>query len=107
VADLNEFMRKQDQIEAQASIDYLREQLENIHITSMETVFYQLIEEQTKNMMLTQVKVEYVLKTIDAAQVPETKDSPKRALIVIFGTILGSILSTLLVLIRYFKRNSA
>jgi hypothetical protein len=43
----------------------------------METVFYQLIEEQTKNMMLTQVKAEYVLKTIDPAQVPEKKGCSK------------------------------
>jgi LPS O-antigen subunit length determinant protein (WzzB/FepE family) len=102
VTDLNEFMRNQDQDEAQTSIDYLTNQLENIEVTSMETVFYQLIEEQTKNMMLTQVKVEYVLKTIDPAQVPEVKDSPKRALIVVMGTMLGGLLSLLIVFIRYF-----
>jgi uncharacterized protein involved in exopolysaccharide biosynthesis len=105
VADLNEFMRAQDQQEAQASIDYLAKQLENIQVTSMETVFYQLIEEQTKNMMLTQVKAEYVLKTIDPAQVPEKKDAPKRALIVVLGIMLGGMLSVILVLIRYFTRN--
>jgi uncharacterized protein involved in exopolysaccharide biosynthesis len=103
VADLNEFMRVQDQKDAQASIDYLKEQLENIQVTTMETVFYQLIEEQTKNMMLTQVKAEYVLKTIDPAQVPEEKAGPKRALIVVLGTMLGGILSVLIVLIRYFS----
>ena len=102
IAELNEFMRAQDQKEAQASIDYLKRQLENIQVTTMETVFYQLIEEQTKNMMLTQVKAEYVLKTIDPAQVPETKDGPKRALIVVLGTMLGGILSVLIVLVRYF-----
>jgi LPS O-antigen subunit length determinant protein (WzzB/FepE family) len=104
VADLNEFMRIQDQKEAQASIDYLKEQLENIQVTTMETVFYQLIEEQTKNMMLTQVKAEYVLKTIDPAQVPEEKAGPKRALIVVLGTMLGGMLSVLIVLVRYFSR---
>jgi uncharacterized protein involved in exopolysaccharide biosynthesis len=103
VADLNEFMRVQDQKDAQASIDYLKEQLENIQVTTMETVFYQLIEEQKKNMMLTQVKAEYVLKTIDPAQVPEEKAGPKRALIVVLGTMLGGMLSVLLVLVRYFK----
>jgi uncharacterized protein involved in exopolysaccharide biosynthesis len=104
VEDLNEFMRVQDQKEAQTSIDYLKGQLENIQVTTMETVFYQLIEEQTKNMMLTQVKAEYVLKTIDPAQVPEQKDGPKRALIVVLGTMLGGMLSLLVVLIRYFTK---
>ena len=104
VEDINEYMREQDQVEAQASIDYLTNQLGNIKVTTMETVFYQLIEEQTKNMMLTMVKKEYVLKTIDPAQVPDTKAGPKRALIVVLGTMLGGILSVLIVLIRYFSR---
>jgi len=103
IKDVNEFMSEQDQQEAQDSIDYLSKQLENIQVASMETVFYQLIEEQTKNMMLTQVKAEYVLKTIDPAQVPDEKEGPKRALIVILGTMLGGMLSVLIVLIRYFS----
>ena len=103
IADVNEFMREQDQKEAQDSIDYLTEQLENIHVATMETVFYQLIEEQTKNMMLTKVKAEYVLKTIDPAQVPEEKSKPKRALIVVLSTMLGGLLSVIIVLIRYFS----
>jgi uncharacterized protein involved in exopolysaccharide biosynthesis len=104
ISDINSFMRDQDQKEAQASIDYLTQQLENIQVTTMETVFYQLIEEQTKNMMLTKVKAEYVLKTIDPPQVPDEKAGPKRALIVVLGTTLGGALSVLIVLIRYFSK---
>jgi len=104
VQDINEYMREQDQIEAKASIAFLTNQLSNIKVATMEVVFYQLIEEQTKNMMLTMVKKEYVLKTIDPAQVPDTKAAPKRALIVTLGTLLGGIISVLIVLIRYFSR---
>jgi uncharacterized protein involved in exopolysaccharide biosynthesis len=104
ISDINDFMRDQDQKEAQDSIDYLTNQLENIQVTTMETVFYQLIEEQTKNMMLTKVKAEYVLKTIDPPQVPDEKAGPKRALIVVLGTMLGGMLSVLIVLIRYFSK---
>ena len=107
IVDVNEFMRVQDQNEAQVSIDYLTKQLESIQVTTMETVFYQLIEEQTKNMMLTKVKAEYVLKTIDPAQVPEEKAKPKRALIVVLGTILGGLLSVIIVLIRYFSNKGS
>lgn len=103
ISDVNEFMRNQDQKEAQDSIDYLTVQLKKIQVASMETVFYQLIEEQTKNMMLTMVKAEYVLKTIDPPQVPDEKAGPKRALIVVLGTMLGGMLSILIVLIRYFS----
>ena len=106
IQDINEFMRKQDQIEAKASIDYLTRQLVDIKVATMETVFYQLIEEQTKNMMLTKVKKEYVLKTIDPPQVPDTKDKPSRAIIVLLGTILGGVLSIFIVLLRYFSNGN-
>jgi len=107
VADVNNFMREKDEREAQASIDYLTTQLEKTEVSAMETVFYQLIEEQTKNMMLTKVSPEYVLKTIDPAQVPEKKAGPKRALIVVLGTMLGGMLSVLIVLVRYFSNKSS
>ncbi len=104
IADINEFMKIQDQKEAEASITYLNEQLSSIKLSSMKTVFNQLIEEQTKNMMLAHVRDEYVLKTIDPAQVPEIKAKPKRALIVVIGTLLGGFLSILIVLIRYYMK---
>ena len=102
IGDLNEHIRAQDKAEAEASINYLTLQLQNIEVSSMETVFYQLIEEQTKNMMLTHVKSEYIFKTVEPAQVPDIKAGPKRAIIVIVGTFLGSFLSILIVLVRYF-----
>jgi len=103
VSDINKFIREQEKEETKASIAYLKEQLEVIQVSNMETVFYQLIEEQTKTMMLAQVKKEYVFKTIDPAQAPEVKNSPKRALIVLLGTMLGGILSVLIVLVLYFR----
>ncbi|MDO6444322.1 Wzz/FepE/Etk N-terminal domain-containing protein [Colwellia sp. 1_MG-2023] len=100
IADLNAFMSKQDFEEAQASINYLNKELSGIKVKAMETVFYQLIEEQTKNMMLISVKPEYVLKTIDPPQVPEERAKPNRGLIVILGTILGGMLSVFMVLLQ-------
>lgn len=106
VDDLNEFMRREDQQETQASIDYLTEQLKSIQVANMENIFYQLIEEQTKNMMLTHVKKDFIFQTLDPSQVPETKDSPKRALIVILGTILGGIFSVLIIFVRYLTQSN-
>ncbi len=106
ISDINDYVREQDKKEAQNSIDYLKKQLKEVELVNMESVFYQLIEEQTKNMMLAQVNEEYVLKTIDPPQYPDEKDKPKRALIVILGTMLGGMLSVIIVLIRYFRKKS-
>ncbi len=106
VRDINTAMREQDKAEAQRSIDYLTAKLKETQLADMQTVFYQLIEEQTKTIMLAEVSQEYVLKTIDPANAPEEKAKPKRALIVVLGTMLGGILSVLIVLVRYFSNNS-
>lgn len=104
VNDINITMREQDKSAAQNSINYLTNKLNETQLADMQTVFYQLIEEQTKTIMLAEVSKEYVLKTIDPANAPEEKAKPKRALIVVLGTMLGGILSVLIVLIRYFSK---
>ncbi|MEW6996859.1 Wzz/FepE/Etk N-terminal domain-containing protein [Colwelliaceae bacterium BS250] len=106
IAEINNYMRIMDKSEAQNSIDFLTAKLEQTQLSGMQTVFYQLIEEQTKTMMLTEVTPEYVLKTIDPPNAPDRKNGPNRALIVILGSMLGGILSVLLVLIRYFTNQN-
>jgi uncharacterized protein involved in exopolysaccharide biosynthesis len=105
VAEINNTMREQDKSEAQRSIDFLSEKLQETQLADMQTVVYQLIEEQTKIIMLAEVSPEYVLKTIDPANSPDEKAKPKRALIVVLGTMLGGILSVLVVLVRYFTNS--
>ena len=52
VASINQHMQLQDRVEALNSIDYLKQQINKTDIAEMRTIFYQLIEEQTKTMML-------------------------------------------------------
>jgi uncharacterized protein involved in exopolysaccharide biosynthesis len=106
VKDINNAMRDQDKAEAQRSIDYLTKKLQETQLADMQTVFYQLIEQQTKTIMLAEVSPEYVLKTIDPANAPEHKAKPKRPLIVVLGTMVGGFLSVLIVLVRYFSNKS-
>lgn len=107
VKDINSTIKGQDQNEAKDSIEYLEKQLAKTNVANMQSIFYQLIEEQSKNMMLTQIKEEYVLKTIDPAVVAEEKSKPKRALIVVLGTMLGGMLAVLIVLVRYFTNSNS
>ncbi len=102
VSDINTAMREKDKAEAQRSIDYLTTKLQETQLADMQTIFYQLIEQQTKTIMLAEVSREYVLKTIDPANAPEEKAKPRRALIIVLGTMLGGVLSLLIVLVRYF-----
>ncbi|AHX33513.1 lipopolysaccharide biosynthesis protein [Aeromonas hydrophila subsp. hydrophila AL09-71] len=101
VADLNEGMKLRDQTDAIRNISYLKAQLEKTPVADMQKVFYQLIEEQTKTLMLTEVNQEYVFKTLDPAVVAEEKAKPKRALIAVLGTLLGGMLGVMIALVRH------
>jgi len=59
-------------------------------------VFYQLIEEQTKTLMLAEASDEYVLKTISEAKVPVEQEKPNRLLIIILVTLMAFGLSAIL-----------
>lgn len=104
VADINSAMRQSDVNEAKRSIDFLKEHLNKTNVAEVQKIFYQLVEQQTKTIMLAEVRPEYVFKTVDPAVAPERKEKPKRALIVALATILGGMLSTLVVLVRSFRQ---
>jgi LPS O-antigen subunit length determinant protein (WzzB/FepE family) len=101
VTDLNNYMRKRDQIDSKRNITYLKQQLEKTAVADMQTVFYQLIEQQTKTLMLSEVNTEYVFKTLDPAVIAEEKTKPKRALIVILGGVVGGMFGVLFALIQH------
>lgn len=104
IQDINQTMKERDVQEAIKSTDFLTQQLEQTKIADIRAVLYKLVEEQTKTIMFAKVRDEYVFKTIDAALVPEEKFKPKRALIAILGTMLGGMLSVMLVLVRNYMK---
>ena len=104
IQDINNYMRLRDITEAENSIEYLQKELGGTNLSSMQEVFYQLIEKQIQTVMLANVRPEYVFQVLDPAVVPEQKESPSRALICIIGTFLGGFLSLLIVFILHFVK---
>ncbi|RYV02603.1 LPS O-antigen length regulator [Shewanella sp. OPT22] len=107
VADINTEMKIRDVSEAHKSIQFLENELKQTRVSDIRTMLFSLVEEQTKTIMFSKVRDEYVFKTIDPALVPEEKAKPKRALICVLGTMLGGMLGVMLVLIRHFVRKES
>ncbi len=106
VADINQAMMEQDVSKAQQTIQFLNNQIEQTSVADLQNVFYRLIEEQTKTVMLATVSAEYLLRTIDPAIAPEIEARPQRAVIVLLGAFLGLLLGTFaFLLIRNFRPN--
>ena len=106
VKAINAHLREKDKLESQKSIDYLKQQINETSVTDMQSVFYKLIEEQTKTLMLAEVSDEYVFKTLSEAKIAEKSSKPKRAMVCALGTFIGGVLSVVFVFIRYFFSKS-
>jgi uncharacterized protein involved in exopolysaccharide biosynthesis len=99
VEDINSSIMRQDVAEAEQAIEYLHKQIENTSLADLQSVFFSLIEEQTKTVMLAQVTDEYLLRTLDPAVAPEMKTKPRRSLLVVVSTLLGSLLGVAVVFV--------
>ena len=104
VEKINSHQKKAAIIEAQKSIAYLENQLKETSVVEMQQAIYRLIEAQTKNIMLANVRDEFVFKVIDPAVLPEEKIKPKKKLIAILGVIVGFMLSVFLAFLLAFIR---
>jgi uncharacterized protein involved in exopolysaccharide biosynthesis len=101
---INKHMQQRQMAKVSSNINYLQAQIEKTSITEMREVFYRITEEQMKNKMLAEASPEYVFVAVSPSMVPEIKSKPQRAIICILGTLLGGILSVLLVLVLHFYR---
>ena len=106
VAAINARMQQRQMAKVTNNINYLQAQIEKTSIAEMREVFYTIIEEQTKNKMLAEASPEYAFVTVSPSMVPEKKSQPQRALICILGTLLGGMLSMLIVLVTHYARKS-
>ncbi|KZZ41591.1 hypothetical protein A3755_23285 [Oleiphilus sp. HI0085] len=98
-------MQQVEKHQAEKSISYLQQQIEKTEISEMRSIFFQLIEEQTKTLMLTSVSDEYVFRTISSAKVAEQKSKPRVPLIIAVFTMLGFIGSMVYVVLGFAFRS--
>lgn len=104
VSRVSEDLRSKDILEAEESINFLEAQRKKTSLVSLDEVFAQLIEEQTKTIMLANVSKDYVFDVIDPPVSPELKSKPSRALICVLGTLLGGMLGMVIVIIRHYGK---
>jgi capsular polysaccharide biosynthesis protein len=96
----NERLRADATRSAEHSIEYLNKELAKTSVVEIRQAIYRLSEEQVNNAMLASVQREYAFRFIDAAVPPETKFSPKRALIASVGAAGGLFVGVLVVFVR-------
>jgi hypothetical protein len=102
VSEVNAFYRQKDKLESEKAVSYLNQQISMTGLSEIKEVLAQLLQEEIKKLTLIEANQYYVFDYIDPPAVMEEKSEPRRALICILGTLLGGMLSVLLVLIRHY-----
>ena len=90
---INKIFREEERERAQKAINYLDLKLKQTSLAELKQVFSELIKIETNKLMLVESNQDYVFKTVQPSFRPEIKDQPSRALICIFGTFMGFMLT--------------
>jgi hypothetical protein len=104
IESINNSMRSSDIAEAQESIEFLVAQRAETELVALDEIFAQLIEEQTKTILLAQVSKDYVFNVIDEPLAPELEAEPNRVLITLFGCFFSLFCAAIFQVGRIGKR---
>lgn len=103
ISDLNAEMRRRDVKEAEKSLQFLDEKLVTSSYKELRQSLFEMMEEQSKVLMLAEAREEYIFRTLDPAIVPEEKSGPSRALVCVVGTLIGALISLIIVLLNFYR----
>jgi uncharacterized protein involved in exopolysaccharide biosynthesis len=92
VALANDIIRARALDDAQRNISYLNSQIVQTNVLEVQRVMYNLIENETKTLMLANARKEYAFTTVDPAVAPELRIRPRRTVMVLLGAAFGLML---------------
>jgi uncharacterized protein involved in exopolysaccharide biosynthesis len=107
VALANEVLRARALDESNRNVAYLTEQIDKTNVVELQRVMYNLIENETKTLMMANARQEYAFVVVDPATVPERRLSPNRRFIVMAGTVAGFVAAIAIVFALDWWRSRA
>jgi uncharacterized protein involved in exopolysaccharide biosynthesis len=102
VKQLNKQLREKAITDAQNRIGYLEQELAKTTLQDMRAVLYSLLETEKQKAMLSNVNEDFAFEVIDPAVAPQTREKPKRELIVALGGVCGAFLGIFSVFFTQF-----
>jgi uncharacterized protein involved in exopolysaccharide biosynthesis len=103
----NELLRGRAIDESTRNLEFLNQQLAQTNVVEIQQAIYRLIEGETKSLMLAHGRVEYAFTIVDPAVPPEVRVSPRRALMVISGLVIGGVCGAFIAWARKTLRRRA
>lgn len=104
IKELNFFWKEKNLSETKNAIELLEKEASRASIAEVREALYGLIAEHIKTQTLTQVTEEVIFETVGEVTVPEEKSKPKRALLLLFFTIIGFFIASICAVIYGLNR---
>ncbi|MAV61398.1 MAG: hypothetical protein CMQ83_03445 [Gammaproteobacteria bacterium] len=106
ILEVNNLTREMEMQETSEAIEYLTKKQLSTKVSSVKLSINNIIESQLQTQMLTNIREEFLLKTIDPPVVPEIKIGPSRLFICVIGVFFGFIFSIFSVLVFHLLRSN-
>jgi uncharacterized protein involved in exopolysaccharide biosynthesis len=107
VERVNARMRERDLREAERNISYLRRELSDSNIVTLQQSVGRLLESEMQKLMLARGSSEYAFRVVDRAETPKWRSWPKRLQVVILGSLFGALSAVLIVFLRHAGRRAS
>ena len=105
ITSLNDFLREEEIKNSESNIFFLEQQAKAVSISNLRLMLDGLILEEIKKITLAKTTKDFAFKVLDPAVIPLERHGPQKRLIVMFGTIIGFIISIALIFLRRFLKN--
>ena len=102
IRETNHLHRTIDIESSNKALSYLKTELSQTLLVEIKESINQLIKAQLETRMMASIHEDYSLILLEPPFIPEDKSRPGRALIVILVTMLGGMLSLIIVLFRHY-----
>ena len=100
VALANKLMRDKAIADSTRNIAFLDKEIDKTSSVEIRRAMYDLIEQETKTLMLASGRVEYAFSVVDPAVAPQVRVRPWRSLILLSGVTIGLFLGCFVVYCR-------
>lgn len=108
VALANDLIRNKAIADSTRNVEFLNQQIDRTSSVNVQRVMYNLIESETKNLMLAHGRRDYAFAIVDPAVAPEKRVRPWRSLILLSGIAIGLFIGCFVVYVRArFSRSQA
>ena len=102
VQRINERLRHRAYVEAQENVSFLRAELSNANVVTLQQSIGRLLDDELQKLMLAKGQQDFAFRIVDRAEVPKWRSWPKRWQTIVIATVAGILLGIGVVLGRYF-----